>query len=290
MDSRSIIIWAYEELKTQEEGRLDAQILLSSLLNISLSQLKFENIPLTSQQIWQYEEMIFKRKSGQPVSHILGTQPFYRFDFYVNEDVLTPRFDSEVLIEAALSDFKDHNQSLKMADLGTGSGCLLLSFASEYKNVHSFGLDISEKALKTAKKNQEFLMEQGANFSEIHWILGSWEAIEAYGPFDVIFANPPYIAESERSELDFEVLQYDPHHALFAQNEGLQAYEDIFPLLKKILKPKGRAYIEHGHKQQEILMDLAQKTGLVAEKKIQDLSQNSRALVLEIGSKKSVPS
>ncbi len=182
--------------------------------------------------------------------------------------------------EAMLNDFFDQDKSYKIADFGTGSGCLLLSTLCEFPKAKGYGLDISEKALKMAKENEKYLKKQGAVFSPPVWIKGSWEDLQPHAYFDVVLANPPYIGEGEIEDIARDVKDYEPHLALFAENEGLKAYEELFPLFIKILSPIGRVYVEHGYQQQNILINLAQKTGLKVVRKLFDLSKHPRGLVL----------
>lgn len=273
--------WAKIELKDIEEGANDALFLLSAISKKDKAILiAFGQNELSEQQWADYQSAIMQRKNHVPVSQILGIQPFWQWEFKVTDDVLTPRADSETLIEAILSDFSDKSQNYNIADFGTGSGCLLLSALSEYSQSTGYGVDINPKSLKIAQENENFIREQGAIFKKPHWVLGRWDALTPYAPFDIILANPPYIAESEIGDLLPEVLNHDPHIALFAKGEGLQAYNELFPLFKQILAPNGKAYVEHGYQQQDILVKLAVSYGLNIERKLFDLSGHPRGLVM----------
>ncbi len=281
MKIKEALLWARAELKQSEEGQNDALFLLAAVRGENKAWLiAFEEEDLTPKQWLKFQQYIKERKQYKPVSQILGTQPFWRWEFEVSSDVLTPRADSEVLIEAVLADFKEKNKVYKIADFGTGSGCLLLSTLGEYNKALGYGLDISEKALKIAYQNEEYLKEQGALFSKVKWILGSWSDLGVYKKFDIILANPPYIARTEEKSLAKDVVDYEPHKALFADNDGLKAYEELFPLFKEYLSEKGRAYVEHGYKQQEKVISIAKKAELKIVRKIKDLSHHPRGVVL----------
>ncbi len=283
MQINRALMWAQEELKQFENARRDALFLLSEVTHKEKAMLiAFGDEELNDEKWLKFQQFIFERKYHKPVSQILGHQPFWKWDFKVSSEVLTPRADSECLIEAIVNDFTLSDTPYKIADFGTGSGCLLLSALSEFPNAQGFGLDISVKALEMAKQNEEYLKEQGAIFSSSFWIEGSWKTLEAYGSFDIILANPPYIGEAEKEYIDKDVKDYEPHLALFAEKEGFKAYEDLFPLFLKILSPIGRAYVEHGCKQQKELIDLAESCGLRILRRLHDLQGHKRALVLSL--------
>ncbi len=277
------LLWAKSGLKYVKEGDNDALFLLSAATQKEKAMLiAFAEEELSDTVWFQFQDFVKQRKLYKPVSLILGHQPFWKWDFNVSGDVLTPRADSECLIEAMLHDFSSRDIAYKIADFGTGSGCLLLSALAEFPKACGYGLDISDKALKIAKENEKALQQQGALFPEIKWVLGGWEDLEIYGKFDVILANPPYIAQAEEEDLDIDVKKYEPASALFAENDGLAAYQVLFPLFKKVLTENGRAYIEHGYKQQDILVDFAEKWELKIQRRLFDLAKNPRGLVISL--------
>ncbi len=273
--------WAIVQLHHPEAER-DAMFLLAEIMQQSIAGLKLSSALLTKEQWAQFQSWIHLRQQHMPVSQIIGTQPFWRWDFHVNKYVLTPRADSECLIEAALNHWQVAQNPLHVLDLGTGSGCLLLSLMSELPQIKlGIGVDISDDALQMAQHNQSYLMQQGAQLPEnIQWILGSWDAALDHAPFDIILANPPYIGAHEKTDLTPDVLNFEPHTALFAHQEGYGAYAEIFPLLSKLLSADGKAYIEHGYKQQDSLCTLASDAGLKVEQRLTDLAKNPRGLVL----------
>ncbi|MFV0432113.1 MAG: peptide chain release factor N(5)-glutamine methyltransferase [Alphaproteobacteria bacterium] len=283
MQIQQALNWAKSELKDIEEGGNDALLLLSYITNKDKAMLIAFGDEELLDNIWiEFQQVIKQRKKYIPVSQIIGEQPFWQWSFKISDDVLTPRADSEVLIEATLKDFPNRTKEYKIADFGTGSGCLLLSALSEFSNAQGYGLDISEAALKIAQKNEDYLKKQGAEFQSPHWVLGSWEALKEYASFDIILANPPYIAEAEQDDLGLEVLKHDPHLALFAEDNGLKAYKELLPLFKKILSPTGRAYVEHGYKQQEMIIELAERAGLKVVERLYDLAKHPRGLILSL--------
>ncbi|MDB2611053.1 peptide chain release factor N(5)-glutamine methyltransferase, partial [Amylibacter sp.] len=171
-----------------------------------------------------FKTLLEKRLKFQPISQIIGQRYFWKSKFLVTSDVLDPRPDTETLIEHTLSLGKFN----RILDLGTGSGCILLSLLNEYKEAIGIGIDISKKALNVAKKNADLLnLKHRASFK-----LGNWcENIE--GKFDLIVSNPPYISEYEMTNLSKDVLDWEPRIALTPEGDGLEAYKYILNGAKK---------------------------------------------------------
>ena len=167
-------------------------------------------------------KIIDRRKKGEPLSKILGHRGFWRGDFIVDENVLDPRADSETLIQAVLEKFPDKNQSLRILDLGTGSGCLLISLLMEYPNATGIGVDVSEKALAIARKNAI------KNAVMAEFILSDMIKLPVdLGDFDLVISNPPYIPTKDIELLDKNVRDYDPVLALDGGEDGLDFYRII---------------------------------------------------------------
>lgn len=189
----------------------------------------------------QISDFIQRRKSGEPVSKIIGLRGFWKRDFYVSRDVLDPRPDSETLIEAVLSTFKEQNQCLSFLDIGTGSGCLLLTLLDEYPCAIGTGIDKSELALTIAQKND-------AN-NRAKWIQKDFYALDfcaGMEQYDVIISNPPYIPHNDIALLDKEVRLYDPLLALDGGLDGLDAYRQLSDVLPFLLKESGVVFFEIG--------------------------------------------
>ena len=168
----------------------------------------------------QLNAFILRRLAGEPVAKIIGKKGFWKDDFIVSKDVLDPRPDSETLIEAVLEKFPDKNQKLHFLDLGTGSGCLILSLLGEYPDATGIGIDISEKALDIAKKN--------AHTDRVHFIQRDMrQDLSDLGRFDIMISNPPYIPTAEIATLDKDVKDYDPLLALDGGNDGLDFYRAL---------------------------------------------------------------
>lgn len=167
-------------------------------------------------------KIIKRRKMGEPLSKILGHRGFWKGDFFVDKNVLDPRPDSETLIQAVLEKFPDKNQPLKILDLGTGSGCLLISLLMEYKKAIGIGVDVSQKAFQIAKKNA---LKNGVRAD---FVCADMENLpKNLEAFDIVISNPPYIPTQEIETLDKNVKDYDPLMALDGGADGLKFYRII---------------------------------------------------------------
>lgn len=199
----------------------------------------------------KYLEYIEIRKKHIPLQHITGVQEFMGFEFVVNEHVLVPRQDTEVLVETVLKDLKPGADIL---DMCVGSGCILLSLVKLGENVQGTGVDISEEALKVAAKNREKLE---VNVDLIHSDL--FQNVE--GKYDVIVSNPPYIRTAVIEELKEEVKFHDPFIALDGKEDGLYFYRKIVDESRSYLKLGGKLYFEIGHDQGEDVKNLMEEAG-----------------------------
>ena len=277
---REILTRAKTELQQAniETAALDARLLLQHCLNISHEDLILNpDRMLSAHEEKDYFDVIARRMTGEPVSRIIGAREFWGLNFKLSPATLDPRADSETLIETALKYFPDKTQGLSILDLGTGSGCLLISLLHEYKNARGIGIDQSHGALEAAQNNAA--LNDVAPRAE--WLAGDWwQGWDSTRTFDIIISNPPYIAESDRATLAREVLNHDPHAALFAGSDGLDCYRVIFAGLGSRLADHGFALIEMGFGQAEVLQLLATANGLKVKAVIPDLYGIMRCLIL----------
>ena len=222
------------------------------------------------------QDFIERRKRQEPVSKIIRSKGFWALDFYVTRDVLDPRPDSETLIEAVLEFFPDKNKSLDILDIGTGSGCLLVSLLYEYKNAVGTGVDISSKALEVARKNAA---SYNALFFEKDFYASDFQ--DGLQTYDVIVSNPPYIKTKEVQELEDAVRLYDPLKALDGGQDGLDAYRRLGIVLKPLLKKEGLVFFEIGQGQEEDVVLIMKKQGFNFLKSYKDLGKIERILVFQ---------
>lgn len=235
-----------------DDAIIDAWYLLEFVTGISRAMYFLRmNENMTADQEVQYKEYLETRANHIPLQHITGVQEFMGLEFCVNEHVLVPRQDTEVLVESVLEIL---TLGMEVLDMCTGSGCIIISLAKLGKAVKATGVDISEEALKVAKKNVEKLE---AEVTLLHSDL--FENVE--GKYDVIVSNPPYICTSVIEELKEEVKFHDPFLALDGKEDGLFFYRKIVDESLKYLKPSGKLYFEIGHDQGEDVKQLMENAG-----------------------------
>lgn len=199
----------------------------------------------------ELEDNIKKLEEGIPVQYIVGNVDFYGRLFIVDKNVLIPRFETEELVYKTIKYIKKLNKEhLDILDLGTGSGCIAITLKKELKNSSVTAVDLSVNALEVAKKNADY------NHAEI-FFLQSDMLKEVKGSFDLIISNPPYIAITDN--VDEKVLKYEPHMALFAEENGLYYYKQILSQARKFLKETFMIAFEIGDKQGSMVVDLAKK-------------------------------
>jgi release factor glutamine methyltransferase len=202
---------------------------------------------------------VARRLAGEPVSRIIGIREFYGRQFRIDASTLDPRPDTETLIEAALA-LAGREGPLRLLDLGTGSGCILVTLLAELPRATGVGIDKSLPALELVRANAASLgVGDRARFMAGDWL----EAVE--GTFDLVVANPPYLSAADMAGLSNEVGAHDPRDALDGGSDGLSAYRHIVPRLRMVLRPGGIALFEIGHTQAEAVSSLLAGEGLILE-------------------------
>jgi release factor glutamine methyltransferase len=254
-----------------DTARLDARLLTAHVLGRDASfVLTHPEMELSTAQQDAAQNLIARRAAREPVSRILGEREFWSLTFRVTAATLTPRPETETLVEDALARIRAmgrEGEVLRILDLGTGTGCLLLAVLSELPWAEGLGIDISPEAVAVAADNaQRLSLGARARFQTGDWTAG------LSGPFDVILSNPPYIAEADRKTLPPEVLGFDPHGALFAGLEGLDAYAAIAPQAAKILAPGGIVILELGQGQEAAVAEIFRRAGLIPDGTRADLA------------------
>lgn len=232
---------------------------------------------ITDSQKQTINSMLQRRCNHEPLDKIIGQKEFYKSVFKVNQNVLSPRPDTEILVERAL-DLMSKDKPYKVLDLGTGSGCILLSLLKECPLALGVGVDISKEALEVAKENAALL----GVLKRVEFINKSWNDLDfSLKPFDIIVSNPPYIESEEIKKLDKEVKDYDPMLALDGGKDGLDCYRDIALLAKKWLKIDGYILLEVGCSQAEPVKNIFKKEGLEFVEFAKDLAEINRCVILK---------
>jgi release factor glutamine methyltransferase len=218
-----------------------------------------------------FEALVARREAREPVAYITGHKEFWSLDFSVGPGVLVPRPDTETLIEEALRVVPDKNAPLRVADLGTGSGAILIAALKEFPNATGIGFESSPEAFRWAQGNAQRLMPGRAEIR-----LADWH--DAKGPFDLIFSNPPYIPSAEIESLDPDVSRFEPHAALDGGPDGLAAYRALTELLPPMLASGGHALLEIGLGQAHAMTTLFQNLEML--RIAPDLSGIPRCVIL----------
>jgi release factor glutamine methyltransferase len=253
---------------------IDARLLLEAAAEVT--RLDILNDPyreLTCEQADRFDGWIARRLNREPVASILGRKAFWKIMLNVTPDVLTPRPDTETVVEVALSAFAE-GSSFEMVDMGVGSGAILLSVLAERPAARGLGTDISEEALAVARDNAANLdLADRAAFLRTGWAGGLADA-----SFDLVTSNPPYIRSEEIATLDPEVREHDPHLALDGGVDGLDAYRALVPETLRVLKAQGVFVVETGWDQAEQVKALFAEAGFENLRIVQDLGARDRVV------------
>ena len=262
-----------------ESPRLEARLLLAHALGTTQEALLREpGAAVPEAAAARFHAALAARLEATPVAHILGQQGFWTLDLAVSPATLIPRADSEALVDAALEAFPDPGAPLRVLDLGTGTGCLLLAVLAERPRAFGVGVDLvpAAAALAAANAVRNGLADRAA------FLAGDW-ANALSGRFDLVLSNPPYIESEAIPGLMPEVSRHEPASALDGGPDGLDAYRRLVDLLPGLLNPGGAAVLELGIGQLPAVETLARAAGLAPGGCRRDLGGIERALVLRPG-------
>ena len=236
-----------------EQPHLEAKWLVLGALDKDRSFLISDpNYSPTQEEVSRIKEWTERRLKGEPLSRIKGVREFWSLLFSLNEHTLDPRPESETLVEAALKWVKSQkDKPWRVLDLGTGSGCLLISLLHELRNATGVGVDLSQEALKMAKENAQ----KNAVLDRTTFLQSSW-CEKVTGQYDIIVSNPPYIPLIDKPTLQVEVREFDPPLALFGGDDGLEVYRIIAREITRVLAPKGRVFLEIGYGQRKSIENI----------------------------------
>ena len=269
-----------------DNGRVDAEILLAHALGRSRIDLYLSHDqPLESNELEKFKELIKRRAAREPVAFIIGRKEFWSHTFAVSKEVLIPRPETECLVETAIEIIArsdGHGQGrVRVLELGTGSGAIVITLAGERPKNTYFATDMSLAALNIAVRNSQRILPG----NKINWIVGDWlEAVKEHGgQFDLIVSNPPYICKDLIDTLQPEICRFEPSIALDGGIDGLDCYRRIIPEASRRLSPGGYLLLEIGFDQKESISQVAatcQQVGSVSFKK--DYSGHDRVAVLKM--------
>jgi release factor glutamine methyltransferase len=253
---------------TIDSAELDARILVGAVLGLDLTgMIAAAARRVTPAEAARLEDAVQRRLAGEPVARIVGAKEFWGLPLHLSTATLVPRPDTETVVELALEMLQalemraDPDRRLRLADIGTGSGAILLALLSEWPDAYGVGTDIAVAALQTASRNAADLGLAGrASFVACDY------AAALSGAFDLIVSNPPYIRSADIAGLSIEVRDYDPRLALDGGADGLDAYRALIPQAARLLAPGGVLVVEAGHGQSGDIQRLIDAAGLTCER------------------------
>jgi release factor glutamine methyltransferase len=276
MNIENILIEGIYALQSNEilNPKLDTEIILSNSIKkdkkfIILNPKK----NLSQDQINRFNNLIERRKRGEPIAYLINKKEFWNDEFYVNKDVLIPRPDTEMIIEQILKIYSKTAQ-LQVLDIGTGSGCILLSILKERSNFYGTGIDISKKSINISKFNAKQLnLTNRVKF--FHSSVDNFKN----GKYDIIVSNPPYIKLLSLKYLEKDVVNFEPKLAL---NGGFDGFSEIRKVINKasiLIKKNGKFILEIGFNQKNKAVEILKEEGFFINKAIKDYGNNDRCII-----------
>jgi release factor glutamine methyltransferase len=259
-----------------ETPELDARIILKEVLSLDDKDLILkESLDIPEEMIEKIITIESRRLNGEPISKIFKKRDFYNSTFVISNDVLDPRPETELIVEIA-NNYINKNEVKNILDLGTGSGCILLSILKENRMINGLGIDLSKEAISIAKQNSKKLnLETQSNF-----LVSNWMSSVNY-KYDLVVSNPPYIASEDIKNLSKSVKIYDPILSLDGGDDGLNSYRLIASDLKRIISMNALIIIEIGYNQSLQVIDIFKKNDFKLIKKYNDINGLDRVLTFQ---------
>ncbi len=276
MNYQELLVDASKQLKSYKfnSAKLDAELILSKTLGLSRETILLNlNEKINDKVLENFNYYLKLRKQNKPIAHILGFKDFWKYKFKVDKNVLIPRPETELIIEQALKILPELSNK-NILDIGTGSGCIIISIIKERENCKATAIDKSLKALKVAKSNAEMHhVQKKIKFLNID--------VDKYfaNKYDLIVSNPPYIKDSEILSLDKDVKLNEPKLALLGGKSGLNKVFKVIKKSQKLLKTKGKLILEIGDKQSKEVKKYLIKNNFNQIKIFKDLSGKNRCVV-----------
>lgn len=264
----------YPESEISSIIRLINQHITGSSLPLALLD---KNTKITEAQTREIAKIVDRLRTFEPIQYILESTEFYNLNFYLNNNVLIPRQETEELVDLIITN-NQSSTSVSILDIGTGSGCIAIALKKNMPNIEIEAWDISFEALEVAKKNSK-INHTHINFKQVD-VLSDYPTSTIY---NIIVSNPPYILEKEMVDMERNVLDFEPHNALFVpDNDPLLFYNRIADISKKLLSDKGKLYFEINRAQGTDLVEMLNKKGFSNIRLIKDISKNDRMIEAQL--------
>jgi release factor glutamine methyltransferase len=254
--------------------QLDSEILLSNSIKRDKKHIILNpKEVLNSEQLGKFKNLIERRKKGEPIAYLINKKEFWKDEFFVNKDVLIPRPDSELIIEQVLKIYSKDDQ-LQILDIGTGSGCILLSILKERSNFYGTGIDISKKSINVSKFNAKQLnLTNRVKF--FHSSVDNFNN----GKYDIIVSNPPYIEQLSLKYLEKDVVNFEPKLALSGGFDGFSKIRKVINKTNNLIKKNGKFILEIGFNQKNKVIKILKEEGFYVNKAIKDYGNNDRCII-----------
>ena len=254
--------------------QLDSEILLSNSIKRDKKHVILNpKEVLNSEQLGKFKSLIERRKKGEPIAYLINKKEFWKDEFFVNKDVLIPRPDSELIIEQVLKIYSKDDQ-LQILDIGTGSGCILLSILKERSNFYGTGIDISKKSINVSKFNAKQLnLTNRVKF--FHSSVDNFNN----GKYDIIVSNPPYIEQLSLKYLEKDVVNFEPKLALSGGFDGFSKIRKVINKASVLIKKNGKFILEIGFNQKNKVIKILKEEGFYVNKAIKDYGNNDRCII-----------
>ena len=276
MNIQTLLNQASKTLKqlSNTSSKLDSEILLSKIIKKNRKYLILNsNEELKKENIKSFDYLVKRRKKGEPIAYLINKKEFWKQNFYINQNVLIPRPDTETLVEETLKLF-NVNSKLNMLDIGTGSGCILLSILKERRNFFGTGIDISKKAINVARFNAK--MHQLSNRVKFY---NSDVDKFLIGKYDLVVSNPPYIKRQDLKYLEVDVKGFEPKLALDGGKDGFSKVTKVISKTSTLLKRNGRFILEIGFGQKKKILSILKQNNFFINKVVKDYGKNDRCVI-----------
>ena len=276
MNIQTALNKAYLNLKKNKikSANLDCEILMSDVIKKDRSYIIInQKKTLSKKDLDNFNQLIEKRKKGEPIAYLTGKKDFWKHEFKVSKDILIPRPDSELIVEHIL-EFTKNRSKLNVLDIGVGSGCLLLSVLKERPNFYGVGIDINQKCINICKKNTLNLNI----FNKIKFFKTDVDNFN-FGKYDLIISNPPYINKIGLQYLEKDVIDFEPKIALNGGLDGTSVIRKVINKSSELIKKNGKFFLEIAFDQKHKVARLLEYKGFYINKILKDYSKNDRCIV-----------
>ena len=276
MNIETAIKKAFLDLRNKniESALLDSEILMSKVLKENRANVLLNSErPLSNQDYKNFRQLISNRLKYQPIAYLTGEKSFWKYEFEINNKVLIPRPDTELIVEQVLKIYKNKSK-IKFLEVGVGSGCLILSILKERKLFLGVGVDLSKDCINICKKNAIKLEVQN-RLKLFKTDIDNFN----FGKYDLVVSNPPYIKKLDFKKLDKDVINYEPKLALDGGLDGLSQIRKVIKKSSELVKSNGKLIIEIAHDQRKMVKKILVENGFFINKVVKDLSKKDRCII-----------